>query len=187
MPRGLTTGQKAALAAPVVRMGLLAELHFKTSTQYIWSGIGELSYGGHLYIGVGTLGKIAPITETNTVQAQGLSITLTGIDPANLDVPDVLANMSVNNTAILSIVLLNAAGAVIDGPITSYSGFMDQAQIDESAAESTVTIALENKLAQLNRPRGWFLCDSDVRFWNPTEGAFQWTSYLQDYTFRFGN
>lgn len=187
MPRGLTTNQLAALASPVARLAILAELNFNTSTQYIWSGAGKFSYGGNVYLGVGTLGKIAPIEETNGVQAQGLSLTLTGIDPADLDVPDVLANMSVKNTATLYLVLFDDTGYVIDQPIASYTGFMDQAHIEEGATESTVTIYLENKLAQLNRPRGWFLCDADVRFWNPTEGAFQWTSYLQDYTFRFGN
>lgn len=190
MPRGLTTNQLTALTSTTVRLAILCDLTFTSSTVYVWNGVGDLlpdGVNGNTYKGVGSLGKIAPITQTDGVVAQGITIALSGIDPTNLDVPDVLSQMNVKNTAKISLVLLDANGLTIDGPITSYVGFMDQATIDETADHAVVTLSIESRLAQLNRPVGWYLCDSDARYWNPTEGAFQWTSYLQDYTFRFGN
>lgn len=187
MPRGLTTNQLAALAQPRVSMAVLAALAFTNETLYVWSGLGDLIYGGNTYRGIGSLGKIAVIAETDRVSALATSLSLSGIDPANLDIAEVMASMSVKNTVALSIVLFDDNNNVIDGPIASCSGFMDQASIEESAEGSMIKIDIENRLAQLNRPAGWFLCDADVRFWNPNEGAFQWTSYLEDYTFRFGN
>ncbi|HET9087132.1 MAG TPA: hypothetical protein VFN53_06405 [Acidobacteriaceae bacterium] len=188
MPRGLNAAQQTALAANVVGLALLAELQFTNETLYIWSGRGNLFFNGILYTGVGSYGKVSPITETQQLMAQGVTLELSGLDPNSIDINEVQNSMSLKNQVILSTVLLDPSGNVIGGSaIASYQGFMDQATIDETTQTSTVTISVESKLAQLNRSVNWTLAAPDANFWNPAEGAFQWVTYLSDYVFRFGN
>jgi hypothetical protein len=169
-------------------MAILTDLQFTNQAIHLWTGTGPLLFNGTTYLGVGTLGKVSTITETQTLMAQGVSVELSGIDSQSLDIQEVMQSMSLKNTATLSIVLFDESMNVISGtPIASYQGFMDQATIDESGSTSTVSIALESKLAQLNRSINWTYAAPDCNFWNPAEGAFQWCVYMVDYVFRFGN
>jgi hypothetical protein len=45
----------------------------------LWSGVGDLSYGGETYTGVGDLLNISAVTETSDMQASGINVTLTGV------------------------------------------------------------------------------------------------------------
>jgi len=188
MPRGLNAAQLAALAQPVVRLVSLAQLNFLNESIYVCSANRSIVYGGNTYVGVGTYGKVSAIVESQQLIAQGVTLELSGLDKNLVDINEVQNGMSIKNTVILSTCLLDETGAIIGGaPISSYVGFMDQAEIDESTETTTVSISVESKLAQLNRSVNWTLAAPDSNFWNPAEAAFQWAVYLSDYVFRFGN
>lgn len=188
MPRGLSAPQLAAIQANRVGLAILAELQFVSYTVYVWSGLGPFFYNGNTYTGVGILGKISPIQETNDVVATGMSLTLSSISEADLELPDIQANMSLNNGVTVSLCLLDDSRNLIGGaPITSFQGVMGQCSISEDAKGSSVTIEVETKLAQLNRPKYWRYTLTDINFWNPGDQSFSWTVNLADYTYRFGD
>lgn len=48
---------------------------------YAWSGIGEITFDGKTFDGVGSLGGVSAISEQADGTASGLSLSLSGIDP----------------------------------------------------------------------------------------------------------
>jgi hypothetical protein len=79
MSRSLDTTLAAALADANIQPVILANLTFKSGTVYVWSGVGSFTWSGNNYIGVGSLGNISAITEGSSVEAAGMTVTLSGI------------------------------------------------------------------------------------------------------------
>lgn len=51
-----------------------------TATAYVHSGTGTLVLGGYVYYGMGTMGAIDDVGETNTTSPTQLRMTLSGLD-----------------------------------------------------------------------------------------------------------
>src|SRR5271165_5387046 len=95
MPRSLSSGVLAAIASESVSLALFAEIAFADNTLYFFSGIGQLTPAGppsnplstfpygETFIGMGWLGKMSTVPQTTKVQAQNITLSLSGI-PSNL-------------------------------------------------------------------------------------------------------
>ncbi|HDR2394560.1 hypothetical protein LH668_13605 [Enterobacter kobei] len=59
---------------------LAANVQFESGTAYVHSGTGTLVLGGFVYYGMGTLGAIDDVSETNTTSPTQLKMTLSGLD-----------------------------------------------------------------------------------------------------------
>jgi hypothetical protein len=71
----------------VIQPVVLAQLTLKSGVVYVWSGVGDLVWNGNTYTGVGYLGKVGEITEASAVQAEGTTLTLSGIGLSSIDIP----------------------------------------------------------------------------------------------------
>ena len=88
MSRNLDTTLAPALANPLITPAIFVSLTFQSGVFYVWNGIGNYVFNGNTYTGVGTLGKISAIQEGSDVEAQGLTVTLSGIGTSGFDVSD---------------------------------------------------------------------------------------------------
>jgi hypothetical protein len=149
MPRTLTTAMQTALSASVLRCALLVSLQFADNTIYVWSGIGPMTWNGNTYQGVGSLGSISTISEDSTVEAKSVTFELSGI-PSSL-VSEVLWETRLLYTAQAYFALWDANGNLIDTPVLSYQGKMDQPTIEDNGQTCTISISTENVLVDLNR------------------------------------
>lgn len=140
----------SALTAPVLRTAILASLQFSNETLYLWSGIGPLTWSGMTFQGVGTLGKVDGISEDTNVEAKGVTISLSGI-PSSM-IGEALDNVRLMQTAQLWLMCFDASGNIISTPVVSFVGLMDKARIEDDGNTCTITINVENVLADLNRP-----------------------------------
>lgn len=61
----------------------MAELNFSTP-RYVHDGLGELRFGGNVYLGLGELGSIEPFTESTSTIPADARLTLSGVDTALL-------------------------------------------------------------------------------------------------------
>lgn len=59
---------------------LAANVQFESGTAYVHSGTGTLVLGGYVYYGMGTMGAIDDVNETNTTSPTQLRMTLSGLD-----------------------------------------------------------------------------------------------------------
>lgn len=86
MSREITDDVAAQFAAKSLIPVLIGAAEFDSGTVRMWSGIGDLVWGGDTYLGAGTLLEIGEISETRGVEARGTSVTLSGIPSAMLSI-----------------------------------------------------------------------------------------------------
>lgn len=173
--RALDPNMQAALAVGVVVPAIMAMLTFKSGTEYVWSGIGPLVYAGNTYKGVGTLGNVGAIVEGMTVQAQGTVVSLSGIDPALYG--ESMDDIVTGQPAKIWFALLNQ-GAIIGAPYLAFSGLIDKPTVGEGGDSITISIALENRLTNLQRANARRYTSADQRIKFPTDTGLAWVEAL---------
>ena len=150
MTRSLTTGMINKLTQGEVELFHALELQFSTPI-YLWTGVGDKSLtpqngSANTYIGVGNLLEIGEPTEVLDLSAQGLSITLNGLDSSILS-----AALSENYQGSEAKLYLGMIG--VSEMAEVFSGYMDVMTIKEAASSVTVSITVESRLIDLERPR----------------------------------
>ena len=173
----------AALSAGVISPAILAQLTFKSGTIWVWSGVGPLIYGGNTYKGVGTLGSIGAIVEGLSVQAAGTVISLSGIDPALYG--DSMEDIVTGQPAKIWFALLSQ-GAIIGAPFLAFSGLIDRPTVSEGGDSITISIALESRLTNLQRPNCRRYTSADQRIKYPTDIGMTWVEPLCNTANRWG-
>lgn len=149
MARNLTSGMLAQTTAAQVSPILLVSIVFASSTQYLWTGVGDLLWNGQTWRGVGDLGKISNISETGGVQADGMSLSLNGIAPDIL--ADSLSEIRVGRPVLVYLGFLDTSGNVVPTPYVLYRGLVDQPKTSCGVTDATVSIAVENRLNDMGR------------------------------------
>lgn len=184
MSRDLDSGLAAALPNSLIWPCFLAQLTFRSETVNAWTGIGTLTSGGVDYLGTGSMGSISAISEASDVKADGLTLTLSGIDPTLLS--ESLTDIQVGAAAKVYFGLMATASTLI-GAYLIFSGTVDKPQIRTSVDGLTISLALENRLVNLQRATQRRYTSADQRLYFPTDMAFNWVEILQDIALLWGS
>lgn len=183
MPRNLHSDMQAALDAGVIVPAIMAQITFRTGTQYIWSGIGDLVYDAHTFQGVGSLGTIGVIAEGTEVKADGTTVELSGIDPTLYN--DCLDEIQLGAPAKVWFALLSE-GVVIGAPYLLFAGQVDKPTFSTGPDAITISLALENKLTNLQRASARRYTAADQHILYPDDIAFNWVELLSDMALVWG-
>jgi hypothetical protein len=178
MSRTLTSGMLGVTTADIVRPAYFVRMVFDSSVLNIWSGIGDLAFGGNTYTGTGDLLSISEITETADIQATGIKVSLTGIKTSFI----AIAKDQDYQGRVLNVSLgaFDASGSLIADPVIVFSGFMDTMTISESGQYSTITVSVENKLISFERSKVRRYTAEDQKIDHPTDKGFEFvTSIVQ--------
>ena len=148
MPRTLAAPFLAATQASILRPALFIEAHFTSGPLYVWSGFGSITWNSRTWVGIGSLGSVSTIEEGSTVEAKGITLTMSGIDASLL--ADVLGEFQVGLSAIVSLGLFDSSEELIADPVTSWPGRMDQPTIDVNGTTATIALNCESRLLDMN-------------------------------------
>lgn len=179
MPRNLTAGTLAQLTQGRVYPAFFAEIDFASGPVYLWSGIGTVSWNAQSWIGVGTLGKIAPMTEDVAVAATGCTLSLSGI-PGSL-ISDALLECRQGKAVKLWLGFLDSSGNVIVDPAQAFAGLMDVPTAEDSGDTCTIAITVESRLIDLNRSRERDYTQADQQIDYPGDNGFEFVPAVQDW------
>ncbi|RZU39324.1 hypothetical protein [Edaphobacter modestus] len=185
MPRQIDPSMYSALQTGTIIPFFIAELAFKTSVQRVWSGVGNLTVDGQLFVGVGSFAQVGTIQEGTNVEAYGTTLTLSGIDPVLLE--ESLVDVQPGAQAIIWFGLMNQAGNVIGTPYQIFSGTMDQPSVSVGPDSITITLALENRMIDLSRASNRRYTSADQRIQYPTDSGFSWVEVLNDQALIWGS
>jgi len=183
MPRSAST-LLPTLASSFFRPAFLVMLTLRSSTQYMWSGVGPLVYSGNTYLGIGSLGQMGPISEGVEVKAEGTSLTLSGIDPALLN--DCLTDIKVGAPAKIWFTALNVANHIIGTPYLLFSGQVDKPSITTGVETISISLALETRMFNLQRATQRRYTSADQRVLYPDDTGFNSVESLSDVALRWG-
>lgn len=184
MSRNLDSSLASALSDQAIYPVVLAMITFKSATRYVWTGVGNFVYAGNTYVGVGSFGSVGAISEGIDVQAQGTTISLSGIDPTLQ--AECMSDIKLGAPVKLWFGLLNN-GVLIGVPYLMFSGLVDKPVLNTGVDQLTITLALESRLIDLQRAtqRRYTAADQHVAY--PTDRAFNWVEILNDISLLWGS
>jgi hypothetical protein len=183
MPRTITPAVLAALLAPDVSLALMVEIGFRSGSVYIWSGLGDLSWNGHTWKGLGTLMGIAASEDAATVEARGISILLSGLDPALL--ADCQGEFQPGLPATVYLAVWSG-GSIIPDPLVTWAGRTDQPTIDVQPDMVTIAQACESRLSDMNVAVDRRLTHLDQQMDWPGDLGLQFVDAIQEMTLFWG-
>ena len=186
MSRNISAPMLTGITSSFIRPALMADLTFRSGTQYVWTGPVDLVWNANTYRGIGSLGSVGSVIEGTQVRADGTSVTLSGVDPALLS--DSLNDIQVGAPAVLYFALIDPSLFQIVGtPYVIFRGKVDKPTINPGLDTFTISLALESPLTNLQRPNMRRYTSADQRLYYPDDTGFAWVELLSDIALRWGN
>lgn len=174
---------------------------------YFWTGLGDLTIGDITYTGTGSMLQISEVKETADIAAAGATLTLSGIpteilalalqEPYQGRLCYIKFGMIGANKDFLlkqdgSFILLEDSSAIdisTGDPnvlTTLFTGYMDQMAIEEGPDTSIISLAVESKLIDLDRPRVQRYTSASQKARYANDLAFDFIPDLQDKPLSWG-
>jgi hypothetical protein len=183
MPRNLPSPMLAAIQANSVQLAFLLDLQLAGNIwARAWTGVGTLVWNGNSYLGVGSLGAIDDIQEGSEVKAEGTTVALSGVDPTLLGAALTEIQVGASATAWLAVFTNGALTAAY----TVFGGTVDRAQVAAGVNAMTIALALETKLANLQRASNRRYTAADQRRNYPDDGGFNFVEVQNDIALLWG-
>ncbi len=183
MARNLASAMLTSLVSNAIIPAFLAQITFRSTTEYVWSGNGDIVYNGNTYRGVGSLGKVSMMTEGTDVHAYGLQISLSGIDASLLS--ESMTDVQIGAPATVWFVLLDASGNILGSPYALFTGVVDKPTVTPGIDTITISLALETRLANLQRGSVRRYTAADQQVYYPGDTGFNWVEQLNDQALRW--
>ena len=178
MSRSLTSSMQTAVTADLVRPIILVQCAFDSGDLNLWNGIGTLTVSSVDYVGAGTLLSIGEIAESSELQANGITVTLSGItDPLLSKARD--EDYQGRELKVL-LGAMDSSNGVISDPVIVFSGFMDTMVINDSAETATIQIAVENRLIEFERTRIRRYTAEDQKIDYPNDKGLEFVAELAE-------
>jgi hypothetical protein len=185
MPRILTPKQLAAITSPSMRPAFFVEAHFLSGPIYVWTGGCPFVWNDITWLGLGALGGISTIEESSDIEAKGVTLTMSGIDSTLL--VDIMTEFQVGLPCIIRLGLFDETLTLIDDPIISWAGRMDQPTVDVDGTTSTITINCESRLLEMNTSVERRYTNEDQQIDYPGDRGMEFVSSIQDITIYWGH
>ena len=198
MSRDITDSVLSALSDDVIYPFYATELMFDSETLRLWTGEGTLVFDGKTWVGVSTLLGIDAVEETSEIVARGATMTLSGVPSEVLS----LALSEPYQGRICTIYFGTFTKGYVLAEDTAYilqedgskieledaktdltqifSGYMDQMNISEGADSSSITLLVENRLIDLERPRTSRYTSAYQKSLFPDDKGLDFIESLQD-------
>lgn len=184
MSRNITTDMANGISAPVVRPILLFELEFST-INYLWSGVGTLSWNGHDWLGIGNMLEISAVEETDSIEAKGFTLRLSGAAPDQIELA--LEELQTQRYGIVRLGLFNEAGSIVSTPKILGRGQLDVGEIDDSdPSKPIINLQYENELIDLERAREWRYTDEHQKLLHNGDPSLRRISQYADLVIYWG-
>jgi hypothetical protein len=173
-----TTAQNAELAKPVTRTVYFVEFQFASSTSRLSTANFPITWGGFDWSGVGSIGSIGAIEESDGLESRPLNFTINAAQPSwiALAVGDVAAYRG--RPAKMYMCPLDESFQMIDTPVQCWSGTMDMVSVGVNGDESSITLKCETSAYGLKRRPSLRLNDAQQRKEHPTDTGLSYLTAL---------
>lgn len=150
MSRALTGAVDTAIGGENVPALVFVELDFSSGFVRLTNAGHSMQWAGETWYGAGGVGEIQPVQETGDLQAVGVAMKLSGVDPANIS--RVLGEHYQGRSCKIWFAPLDTDHQVIADPVLIFTGRIDFMQI-ELGQTAIITLTAESRLVDWERPR----------------------------------
>lgn len=184
MSRNMTPAFETAMLEQQLRPALFFQGHFPSGTVRLWTGLGDIDWNGHTWIGGGNLIGVSDIEETTEVVAGSVTVTLSGVPTAYISL--VMDDAQQGLAGRIYLALMDAAGNVIPDPVQTFRGRLDVPVIEDGAETCTISITYESRLVDLLTPREFRYTQESQQLFSPGDFGFAFITSLQDKRISWG-
>lgn len=117
------------------------------------TGLGDLTIGGNVYTGVGTLGSIDGVPERTNLNSESWKYGLSGVDPSI--VPESEIDNCYGRSVIEYEVWINPTTQAVVGYEINREGRMGKVRRVHGGPTPSIVVSCENRLAILDQADGW--------------------------------
>lgn len=168
-----------AIASTENKPALFFEVHFVSGPVYVWSGLGSIDWNGQTWLGAGGLIEVSTVEEGNTVEAKGITVSLSGVQTDFLT--DILDEFQVGLPAIVYLGFFEDDGVtLVPDPIISWSGRTDQPTIEMDGTTATISVNCENRLVEMNVAVDRRYTNEDQQIDYPGDRGLEFQPSIQD-------
>lgn len=173
-----TTDQQTALEKGAARIVYFVEFQFKTATFRASSANLTITWGGHDWIGLGSIGSISAVEESDSMDSKSLTFGLNAADQSWLS----LAVGSVEEyrglPAKMYFCPLDEQFRLIDTPVLCWVGIMDAMSIGLEDGNGNISLKCESAAYGLKRRPALRMNDAQQRKKYPTDAGFSYLNSL---------
>jgi hypothetical protein len=171
MTRGLTAAAQTAVAQETVVRSVAVALDFPSGVARWNSSPADITIGGETFLGVGALGTISAAEEGIELRSYGMTVGISGIPRDAIAIA--LGQAYQGRAATVWEVMLDSTTWLpVADPVVIFRGRMDQMDITLGAS-AEVSVKLENRLTDWERPKIVRYTDADQRKRDASDGSFR--------------
>jgi len=185
MPRNVTSNYLLALQEGYLYPCILLEIYFASGPIRICTAYQSLIMDGLLFTAAGSLLQVSTIEDGSSVQARGVSVTLSGIDP-NL-IQSTMSEFQVGLSATIYLGLFAGEGLdLVNNPVVAWQGRTDQPTITVDEKRASIQMNLESVLLDMNVPVPYRYTNQDQQLFSPGDLGFSWVNSIQSILIYWG-
>lgn len=173
-------GFDTASTAAVVGVLSLIELDFTSGTLYLTGWPTNVTVGAQTYTGMGNVGGVSEIKESEDGQTQTLSLTLSQVNSSYLSLALGNASAYQGRAARVYVALTDTNFVLSGSPVLRFSGFMDKVSIKRTGKnEGEITLECVTGGYDVRKnPTGLRMNDVQHQSRHPGELGFQYVQAL---------
>lgn len=165
------------LTDPAIVPVWFVDLAFDSGHVYLHTDLGTITTLGHDWLGVGTLGSIGEIEETDDGSPTATSLTLSGLDQNLLESALTEAYFDRFVTIYLG-VRDTVTGALATTPMQIAVRRMDDMQVASGSQASTITLHTESEMISMKRSLVRYFSDSQLQSEHPGALGFRYLASM---------
>lgn len=173
----ITTDQQAALEKPVVPIAYFVEFQFLSSTQRVCTFNQTVSWGGFDWLGLGTVGSISAVEESDGLDSKPLNFTLNVADPSLFALAVGSVEEYRDRPAKMYMCPLTPEYQLIGTPVLCWRGLMDMVSVGIDGDEGSIVLKCETSAYGLKRQPALRMNAAQQKKKYPTDTGFD---YLND-------
>lgn len=164
-----TAAQDTALAQPVVRVVYFVQFDFAGGTSRLSTANFPITWGGHEWSGVGSIGSIGAVEESEGLEARSITFGLNSAQPAwlALAMGDVAEYRG--REAKMYMCPMTESFQLIDTPERCWSGKMDSVTVNVDGENGSIQLKCETSAFGLKRAPALRLNAAQHRKQYPTD------------------
>lgn len=179
MTRTVTGGVAAALPQPNVGVVLFVEMLFDSGAVRVCSAGYNFPWNTFTWLGVGQLGVVEEVVESEGGEVTGLAFALSGVPSAHLALA--LGENYQRRVVNVYVGFLNLPEhSLIIDPVLEWSGLLDQMVVQDEGQAATIRVTAESELYDFARPSPLYWTDEDQRRLFPADTGLRFAKQLND-------
>lgn len=184
MARDITSGFQDEIDAQVLRPCLLVKGEFDGGDLNLWSGYGELSWGGDTYTGAGNLLNVTAVEESQELKANSVVFELDGLDAAIVSIA--LSEDYQGRPVTCWFAVLDTSGAIIADPYKLFSGQMDVMEVTDDGEKAILKMSAESDLIDLRDAKERRYTPEDQKLYYPNDKGLDFVPKINDIELTWG-